>query len=132
MENHPETPEALSPWWRRSVLLVMMFGFVMLGLMSLRAYESAPPIPDKTVEANGELLFTGDDVLAGQEVFLKYGLMDNGTIWGHGGMLGPDFSAQTLHGLRWPGRRPSRRSGSTRPTGGSALRTRVRSTASSP
>jgi nitric oxide reductase subunit B len=25
--------------------------------------------------------------------------MDNGTIWGHGGYLGPDFSAQTLHGL---------------------------------
>ena len=39
------------------------------------------------------------DVGAGQEVFLKYGLMDNGTIWGHGGYLGPDFSAQTLHGL---------------------------------
>jgi nitric oxide reductase subunit B len=23
--------------------------------------------------------------------------MDNGTIWGHGGYLGPDFSAQSLH-----------------------------------
>jgi nitric oxide reductase subunit B len=26
-----------------------------------------------------------------------YGLMDNGTIWGHGGYLGPDFSATVLH-----------------------------------
>ena len=45
------------------------------------------------------VVFTAEDVAAGQEVFLKYGLMDNGTIWGHGGYLGPDFSAQTLHGL---------------------------------
>jgi len=30
-------------------------------------------------------------------VFLKYGLMDNGTIWGHGGYLGPDFGAAVLH-----------------------------------
>jgi nitric oxide reductase large subunit len=25
-------------------------------------------------------------------VFLKYGLTDNGSIWGHGGYLGPDFA----------------------------------------
>ena len=29
-------------------------------------------------------------------MFLKYGLMNNGTIWGHGGMLGPDFSRPDL------------------------------------
>ena len=34
---------------------------------------------------------------AGQQVFLKHGLMNNGTIWGHGAYLGPDFSAQYLH-----------------------------------
>jgi nitric oxide reductase subunit B len=36
-------------------------------------------------------------VVAGQQVFLKHGLMANGTIWGHGAYLGPDFSAQYLH-----------------------------------
>jgi nitric oxide reductase large subunit len=25
--------------------------------------------------------------------------MDNGTIWGHGALLGPDFSAEYLHTL---------------------------------
>ncbi len=35
------------------------------------------------------VLFTGDDILAGQQVFLKYGLMDNGVIWRHGAYLGP-------------------------------------------
>jgi nitric oxide reductase subunit B len=43
------------------------------------------------------VVFTADDVIAGQQVFLKHGLMDSGTTWGHGGYLGPDFSAQTLH-----------------------------------
>ena len=48
---------------------------------------------------NGAVLFSGDDVRDGQAVFLKYGLMDNGTIWGHGAYLGPDFSAQCLHSM---------------------------------
>ena len=42
---------------------------------------------------------TGQDIETGQEVFLKYGLMQNGSIWGHGSYLGPDFSAQYLHEL---------------------------------
>jgi nitric oxide reductase subunit B len=37
--------------------------------------------------------------LAGQQVFLKYGLMDNGSVWGHGAYLGPDYSAKYLHTL---------------------------------
>ena len=44
-------------------------------------------------------IFTREDILAGQQVFLKYGLMENGTIWGHGAYLGPDFSAEYLHTL---------------------------------
>ena len=67
----------------------MIFGFAVLILMSLRAYQNAPPIPAKAVAPGGEVVFTAEDVAAGQEVFLKYGLMDNGTIWGHGAYLGP-------------------------------------------
>jgi nitric oxide reductase subunit B len=35
--------------------------------------------------------------MAGQHVFQKYGLMQYGTIFGHGAYLGPDFTAQYLH-----------------------------------
>ncbi|WP_246194722.1 hypothetical protein [Allochromatium palmeri] len=91
--------ETLSPWWPRSLAIVMIVGFSLLILLSLKTYENAPPIPARAVDPSGAVVFTAEDVAAGQEVFLKYGLMDNGTIWGHGGMLGPDFSAQTLHGL---------------------------------
>jgi nitric oxide reductase subunit B len=94
-----QSTESLSPWWGRTVALVMVVGFSALILMSVKAYDDAPPIPAQSVAPGGQAVFTAEDVSAGQAVFLKYGLMNNGTIWGHGGMLGPDFSAQTLHNL---------------------------------
>jgi len=89
----------LSPWWGRAVGAVMAIGFAALITLSIRAYQDAPPIPARAVAPDGTVIFTAEDVANGQAVFLKYGLMNNGTIWGHGGMLGPDFSAQTLHNL---------------------------------
>lgn len=87
----------ISPWWRRTVLLVMAFGFTLLGLVTVKAYQGVPPIPAKVVDAAGQTLFTGDDIKHGQEVFLKYALMEHGTLWGHGAYLGPDYSAEYLH-----------------------------------
>lgn len=89
--------EKLSPWWGRAVALTFAFGFGVLILLTFKAYQNAPPIAARAVDPSGAVVFTGDDVRQGQEVFLKYGLMDNGTIWGHGGYLGPDFSATVLH-----------------------------------
>ncbi len=94
-----ESLEKLSPWWRHSVILTLVFGFTILIWLSARTYKDAPPIPEKIVSPSGETVFTRADILAGQKVFLKYGLMDNGTIWGHGAYLGPDFSAAYLHEL---------------------------------
>lgn len=87
----------LSVWWLRSVLIVMVLGFaLLLGITGL-SYKNAPPIPEGVVDPGGVRIFSGDDIREGQAVFLKYGLMNNGSIWGHGGYLGPDFSAITLH-----------------------------------
>jgi len=47
------------------------------------------------------VVFTADGIIAGQQVFLKHGLMDNGTIWGHGAYLGPDFTAHPGPRPRW-------------------------------
>jgi nitric oxide reductase subunit B len=87
----------LSPWWLRTVLIVLVLGFSGLIAITALAYRNAPPIPDRIVDAQGTTLFTGDDIRMGQTVFLKYGLMDNGSIWGHGGYMGPDYSATALH-----------------------------------
>ena len=89
----------LSPWWRHAVILVMAFGFSVLTMVTVLTYTNAPPIPERVTDAAGATLFTREDVEHGQEVFLKYGLMEHGTLWGHGAYLGPDYSAEYLHRL---------------------------------
>ena len=89
----------LSVWWLRTVAIVLVLGFAGLLAITMLAYSNAPPIPGQVVDAQGNTVFTGDDVSKGQAVFLRYGLMDNGSIWGHGAYLGPDYSAEALHRL---------------------------------
>ena len=45
----------------------------------------------------GETVFMGDEIRQGQELFFTYGLMQYGSIYGHGAYLGPDFTADYLH-----------------------------------
>ena len=87
----------LSPWWRRALILVMVSGFSTLGFLAARTYRDAPTIPARVVDPAGATLFTRQDIVAGQQIFLSHGLMENGTIWGHGAYLGPDFAAEYLH-----------------------------------
>jgi len=90
---------SLSPWWRHSAILVMIVGFSVLSLVTVLTYTNAPPIPEQAVDVTGAVVFTGADIQMGQEVFLKYGLMEHGSLWGHGAYLGPDYSAEYLHRL---------------------------------
>ena len=54
-------------------------------------------------------VYTGDDVRDGQKVFLEHGLMEYGSIFGHGAYLGPDFTADYLHRSSRIGPRSARR-----------------------
>ncbi len=92
-----DTKQPLSAWWRHSVIIVIILGFSILSIVTVKSYRNAPPIPKKVIDTSGAVLFTGDDILAGQEVFLKYDLMEHGTLWGHGAYLGPDYTADYLH-----------------------------------
>src|SRR5215470_2691344 len=87
----------ISKGWIQGVALVGLCGFLLLGILAYRTYTDEPPIPSKVIGASGQLLFNREDVLAGQEVFLKNGLMEYGSIFGHGAYLGPDFTADYLH-----------------------------------
>jgi hypothetical protein len=87
----------ISKGWIQAVVIVMLCGFLILGMLAYRTYTDEPPIPSQVVDPNGQVLFTGADVLAGQEVFLRNGLMEYGSIFGHGAYLGPDFTADYLH-----------------------------------
>jgi nitric oxide reductase subunit B len=101
-ESH--TNKKLPPWWRRASLLTMALGFSVLILLTVKVYHEAPPIPGKVAGPDGSVPFTGEDIRDGQQVFLKYGLMDSGTIWGHGALLGPRFLGRVFAHLRGPGR----------------------------
>ena len=86
----------ISKGWIQAVLLVVLFGFFVLGLLAYRTYMAQPPIPARVVDQRGDVLFTGDDVSEGQQVFLHNGLMEYGSVFGHGAYLGPDYTADYL------------------------------------
>ncbi len=99
--------------WVQAVAIVVLFGFLVLGILAWQTYAGEPPIAARTIAAGGRLLFSKDDVLAGQGVFLRNGLMEYGSIFGHGAYLGPDYTADYLHRAarsrtRWCTQRPRR------------------------
>src|SRR2546423_4804629 len=87
----------ISNGWMQAILIVFLCGFLILGMLAYRTYTDAPPIPARVLNPSGRLLFTAEDVSSGQEVFLRNGLMEYGSIFGHGAYLGPDFTADYLH-----------------------------------
>jgi nitric oxide reductase subunit B len=90
-------PLLISRAWVQAAALVFLFGFFVLGLLAYRTYQAEPPVPVRVVDPGGRELFTGDDVRSGQKLFLRNGLMQYGSIFGHGAYLGPDFTADFLH-----------------------------------
>ncbi|WP_433231190.1 nitric-oxide reductase large subunit [Actinomadura formosensis] len=83
--------------WVQAAALIILFGMFVMVLMGFMTYRSSPPIPERAVTPSGQTLYTRADVFAGQDVFLKNGLMEYGSIFGHGAYLGPDFTADYLH-----------------------------------
>jgi nitric oxide reductase large subunit len=94
--NDARRPLLVSKGWLQAVALVVLFGFFVLGLLAYRTYTEQPPIPERVVDPAGGTIFTRDDVMSGQEVFLRNGLMEYGSIFGHGAYLGPDQAAWRL------------------------------------
>ena len=79
------------------VILTFIFGFTVLGYLRRKVYQDHAPVPGKVVSETGQIVFTGEDILLGQRAFLTYGLMEYGSVYGHGAYLGPDFTADYLH-----------------------------------
>jgi nitric oxide reductase subunit B len=89
----------VSPLWLQGSVLTFLFGFAILTFSAVRIYQDHAPIPERVVDPSGNVLFTGQQIRDGQELFLTYGLMQFGTVYGHGAYLGPDFTADYLHRL---------------------------------
>mgnify|MGYP000368557418 CR=1 FL=1 len=78
------------------VAFLVSMGILLVG--GHYAKDKVPPIPDR-IASGGETLTDGKAIRAGQDVYQRYGLMDHGSVWGHGSLRGMDFSAHTLHGM---------------------------------
>ncbi len=77
--------------------LVIGVSFAVLGYYGREIYRQAPPIPEQVVTTEGQVLFTGEDILDGQNVWQSLGGQQLGSIWGHGAYVAPDWSADWLH-----------------------------------
>lgn len=81
--------------WAAIICFVVAMGGLLGGGFAAR--ERVAPYPGTVVDPAGNLLFTRADILAGQDIYQRYGLMDHGSVWGHGSQRGTEFSAVTLH-----------------------------------
>jgi nitric oxide reductase subunit B len=82
--------------WAQGVALVMIFGFLVMGILAYRTYAASMPMPAHAVSESGQELFTGAEITHGQELFQARGLMQYGSVLGHGAYLGPDYTAEYL------------------------------------
>lgn len=76
---------------------VMIVSFAVLLYFGREIYRQAPPIPNQVVTTSGEVLFSGQDIKDGQNVWQSMGGQEVGTIWGHGAYQAPDWTADWLH-----------------------------------
>lgn len=77
-------------------ILVMVISFGILGYYGREIYREAPPIPEEVI-SNGVVLFTGQNIKDGQNIWQSIGGQEVGTVWGHGAYQAPDWTADWLH-----------------------------------
>jgi nitric oxide reductase subunit B len=82
-------------WIGLGVLLAATFA-VLLGIGG-EIYRKAPPLPDRVIDEDGAVIYTAADIRLGRQVWQSIGGMQLGSIWGHGGYVAPDWTADWLH-----------------------------------
>ncbi|MFC4353302.1 nitric-oxide reductase large subunit [Fodinicurvata halophila] len=81
------------------IFLAVLLGvsFAVLLWSGNQIYQAAPPVPEEVVTTEGETVYTRADIQKGRQVWQSMGGMQLGSIWGHGGYVAPDWSADWLH-----------------------------------
>jgi len=77
--------------------VVFLLSFAALGWIGREIYLAAPPIPSVVKSSDGAVLYTGEEIQRGQQLWLSTGGQQLGTVWGHGSYVAPDWSADWLH-----------------------------------
>ena len=81
------------------LLLVAIGTFACLGWATWETYRAAPPQPDRYVTADGAVVMTNADIVAGKAGFQRADLMDYGSLYGMGSYFGEDYTASNLVAL---------------------------------
>jgi nitric oxide reductase subunit B len=76
---------------------LLVSSFAVLLFMGREIYRQAPPMPERVLASDGAVIYTGDDIRRGRQVWQSIGGMQVGSIWGHGSYVAPDWSADWLH-----------------------------------
>jgi len=82
-------------WISLAGLLVVSFGVLLM--LGGEIHRQAPPMPETVMTTDGETVFTRADIERGRQVWQSIGGQQLGSIWGHGGYVAPDWSADWLH-----------------------------------
>lgn len=82
-------------WLGLGVLLAV--SFAVLLAVGGEIHRVMPPMPGKVVTTTGEVVFTRADIEKGRQVWQSVGGQQLGSIWGHGGYVAPDWTADWLH-----------------------------------
>jgi len=83
---------------RNGAILSFALGILILLGGGYLAKDKVPPVPEKIIqESTNKVITSGNIIKKGQSVYQKHGLMDHGSVWGHGTLRGMDFSATSLH-----------------------------------
>ena len=82
-------------WMVLAGSMIVMFGTLLY--FGAQIYHAAPPIPQAFHTPSGQVVFTREQILGGQNVWQSIGGMQQGSIWGHGSYVAPDWSADWLH-----------------------------------
>ena len=82
-------------WWV-PLVVVLTIGAGSMGFVGVKTYTDAPPVPD-FISESGDLIVPADSIKNGQTIFLKYALMEHGSMFGDGAGRGPDYTAEALH-----------------------------------
>lgn len=77
--------------------VIVAGSFAVLGFFGREIYRQAPPVPARVLAADGRVLFTGQDIRDGQNVWQSTGGHELGSVWGHGSYVAPDWTADWLH-----------------------------------
>src|SRR5512142_2726629 len=80
-----------------ALAIVVVASFAVLGGVGYKGIHNGPPIPAQVVTTNGTVVFSGDYIRDGQNVWQSIGGQEVGTIWGHGSYVAPDWTADYLH-----------------------------------